>query len=126
MPAFAWHTGGISMKNYEEDFSPITPGEILNEEFLIPLGISQNRIARDIRVPPGRINGIVRGTRAITADTALRFSAYFGNTPLFWMNLQAYYDLEIARLTHEDAVRRDVLPFSVSRPTDGTDNHPIL
>jgi len=114
------------MKNYENDFSPITPGEILNEEFLAPLGISQNRMARDIRVPPGRINGIVRGTRAITADTALRLSAYFGTTPEFWMNLQAHYDLEIARITYEDAVRRDVLPFGVSRPAGGTGNHRVL
>ena len=73
---------------------PITPGEILLEEFMKPMGISQNRLARDLDVPVGRINEIVRGKRAITADTALRLHKYFGTTPEFWMNLQTRYDLK--------------------------------
>lgn len=74
---------------------PIHPGEILMEEFLIPLKISQYRLAKDIGVSPRRINEIAHGERAITADTALRLSKYFGNTPYFWLNLQSHYDLEI-------------------------------
>lgn len=72
---------------------PIHPGEILNEEFLQPLGISQYRLAKEIAVSPRRINEIVHGTRAITANTALRLAQYFGTTPEFWMNLQNKYDL---------------------------------
>lgn len=74
----------------------IHPGEILQEEFLIPMGISQSRLALDIRVPAPRINAIVRGKRAITADTALRLGQYFGMEPQFWLNLQANYDLSVA------------------------------
>lgn len=76
---------------------PIHPGEILQEEFLKPLNISQYRIAKDISVPPRRINEIVKGTRAITADTALRFGRYFNMSPEFWINLQSHYELEIER-----------------------------
>src|SRR6266446_410720 len=72
----------------------ITPGEILNEEFLKPMGITQYRLAKDIAVPPRRINEIVHGERAITADTALRLGRYFGMAPEFWLNLQSHYDLE--------------------------------
>jgi len=72
----------------------ITPGEILAEEFLKPMGISQYRLARDIGVPPRRINEIVKGERAITADTALRLGRYFRMAPQFWLNLQTHYDLE--------------------------------
>jgi addiction module HigA family antidote len=75
----------------------IHPGEVLLEEFLIPFGISQNRIARDIGVPPRRINEIVHGKRAVTADTALRLARYFETSEGFWMGLQADYDLEEAR-----------------------------
>jgi len=75
----------------------VHPGEVLFEEFLSPLGISQNRLARDIGVPPRRINEIVHGTRAVTADTALRLARYFGTSEGFWMGLQADYDLEEAR-----------------------------
>ena len=71
----------------------ITPGEMLAEEFLKPLGISQYRLSKDICVPPRRINEIVHGTRAITADTAFRLSQYFGNSPQFWLNLQTDYEL---------------------------------
>ena len=86
---------------------PIHPGEILMEEFLLPMEISQYRLAKDISVPARRINEIVHGKRSITADTALRLSRYFGMTEHFWMNLQARYDLEVekdrlgSRLDHE-------------------------
>lgn len=75
---------------------PIHPGEILLKEFLKPLRISQYKVAKDIIVPPIRISEIIRGKRAISADTALRFARYFRTTPEFWLNLQAHYDLEIA------------------------------
>ena len=74
--------------------SNITPGEILDEEFLKPMGITQYRLAKDVGVPPRRINQIVKGQRAITADTALRLGRYFGVSPQFWLNLQSHYDLE--------------------------------
>ena len=77
-------------------FPPIHPGEILSEEFLIPLGLSQTRLAIELGVPVPRINGIVRGNRAITADTALRLGRFFGTSAELWMNLQARYELETA------------------------------
>lgn len=80
---------------------PIHPGEILLEEFLKPMEISINKLAREIGVPPGRISTIVNGKRAITADTALRLAAFFGTTPELWLNLQADYDLRVARRTTE-------------------------
>ncbi len=92
--------------------NPIHPGEILMEEFLEPLGVSQYRLAKDISVPARRINEIVHGKRGITADTALRLARYFGTTERFWMNLQTHYDLEIekrrlrGRLAKEVAVRQ--------------------
>ncbi|MCY3554221.1 MAG: HigA family addiction module antitoxin [Gemmatimonadetes bacterium] len=76
---------------------PIHPGEILKEEFLEPLGLSQYRVAVDISVSPRRINEIVHGKRAISADTALRLARYFGTTDRFWLNLQTHYDLELQR-----------------------------
>jgi len=72
----------------------ITPGEILEEEFLKPMGLTQYRLAKDLGVPPRRINEIVKGERAITADTALRLGRFFKMAPQFWLNLQAQYDLE--------------------------------
>ena len=75
----------------------IHPGEVLLEEFLFPMGLSQNRIARNIGVPPRRINEIVHGNRAVTADTALRLARYFGTSEEFWMGLQADFELEEAR-----------------------------
>jgi addiction module HigA family antidote len=77
--------------------SPVHPGEILFEEFLKPLGISQYRLAKDISVPPRRINEIVQGKRSITADTALRLARYFGLSDRFWLNLQSRYDLEVEK-----------------------------
>jgi addiction module HigA family antidote len=77
--------------------APIHPGEILQKEFLEPMGISQYRLAKDISVPPRRINEIVHGKRSISANTALRLSRHFGTSDRFWLNLQARYDLEIER-----------------------------
>ena len=91
--------------------APIHPGEILQEEFLKPLGLSQYRLAKDISVPARRVNEIVLGKRSVTADTALRLARYFGTTELFWLNLQTRYDLELerdrlgARLEREVSVR---------------------
>ena len=76
---------------------PIHPGEILLEEFLKPLGLTQYRLAKSLSVPPRRINEIVQGKRAITADTALRFARFFGNSERFWLNLQMTYELEQER-----------------------------
>ncbi len=86
----------------------VHPGEVLLEEFLHPMGISQNRLARDIGVPPRRINEIVHGKRAVTADTALRLSRYFGTSDGFWMGLQADYDLEEARERLGPRLEREV------------------
>lgn len=76
---------------------PVHPGEILLEEFLRPLGISQYRLARGINVPPRRINEVVHGKRSVTADTALRLSRFFGTSERFWLNLQTRYDLEVEK-----------------------------
>jgi addiction module HigA family antidote len=76
---------------------PIHPGEVLAEEYLAPLGITQHKLAVEIRVPPRRINEIVHGNRRITADTALRLARYFGTSERFWLNLQSRYDIEIER-----------------------------
>lgn len=81
----------------EDKLQPIHPGEILDEEFLKPLAISQYRLAKDMGVPPVRINEIVHGKRGITADTALRLAKFFGTTAEFWMNLQVHFDLEVQR-----------------------------
>ncbi len=87
---------------------PIHPGEILLEEFLIPMEISQYRLAKDINVPPRRINEIVLGKRAITADTALRLSEYFGLSEKFWLNLQMKYNLEIEKDRLKDKLKKEV------------------
>ena len=93
--------------------APVHPGKILLEEFLVPLGISQYRLANDISVPPRRINEIVHGARAVTADTALRLARYFGTSERFWLNLQARYDLEsekdrLGKRLDREVVRRAV------------------
>jgi addiction module HigA family antidote len=85
-------------------FRPIPPGEILLEEFMKPLRISINRLARDIDVPPNRISAIVRGKRAITADTALRLGKYFGVSPEIWLDLQSDYALRVLRITEWPAI----------------------
>ena len=80
-----------------EKLKPIHPGEVLYEEFLKPMGISQYRLAKDICVSARRINEIVHGTRSLSANTALRLAKYFGTTPQFWLNLQAHYDIEVEK-----------------------------
>ncbi len=87
---------------------PIHPGEILLEEFLNPMGISQYRLAKDINVPPRRINEIVLGKRSITTDTALRLSEYFGLSERFWLNLQMKYNLEIEKDKSKGRIRKEV------------------
>jgi len=89
---------------------PIHPGEILLEEFLLPLGISQYRLAKDIGVPPRRINEIVHGKRAISADTALRLSRYFAMSDRFWINLQARYNIEREKDLLAGRLDREVRP----------------
>jgi addiction module HigA family antidote len=88
---------------------PIHPGEILLEEFLEPLGVSQYRLAKDISVPPRRVNEIVHGKRAISADTALRLSRYFGTSERFWMNLQTRYDLEVEKERLQRRLEKEVV-----------------
>ncbi len=87
---------------------PIPPGEILPEEFMRPLGVSINQLARDIAVPPNRISGIVNGTRAITADTALRLGKYCGTSAETWLDLQSDYDLRMVRRTAGAAIEAQV------------------
>lgn len=87
---------------------PVHPGEILAEEFLKPLSVSQYRLAKDISVPARRINEIVHGKRAITADTALRLSRYFSLSDRFWLNLQSRYDLEIEKDRLRDRINKEV------------------
>ena len=91
----------------ENEFAPVTPGEMLREEFLAEYGLSQNQLARAVGISPNRITEIVNNRRRITADTALRLALYFGNSAEFWMNLQSNYDLKMARrkLKPEDAKR---------------------
>ena len=90
---------------------PIHPGEILMEEFLEPLGVSQYRLAKDISVSPRRINEIVHGKRSITADTGLRLARFFGTTERFWLNLQVRYDLEVEKDRLAYVLDRDVAVF---------------
>ena len=92
--------------------TPIHPGEILYEEFLKPMGISINRLARDIAVPPGRISEIVNGKRGITADTALRLARFFGVSEELWLGLQADYDLRIARRIMGKEIEQRVHPYA--------------
>jgi addiction module HigA family antidote len=91
---------------------PIHPGEILAEEFLKPMNISQYRLARAISVPPRRINEIVHGKRAITADTALRLAMYFSLSERYWINLQAWYDLEVQKDRLGTRLKREVRSFA--------------
>jgi antitoxin HigA-1 len=91
--------------------SSITPGEILLEEFMIPLGISQNQIARDIDVPVSRVSEIVKGERAITADTALRLAQYFKTSPDMWMTLQFEYDLRRTKAERGEEIKSRVRAF---------------
>jgi addiction module HigA family antidote len=92
----------------KRDFPPVHPGEILLEEFLNPMDISQYRLAKDISVDPRRINEIVHGDRAITADTALRLGRYFGTSARLWINLQSHYDLEVQEMELGDRLEKEV------------------
>ncbi len=95
--------------------APIHPGEILRGEFMQPLGLSQNALARALSVPPRRINEIVLEQRGITADTALRLARYFGNSAEFWTGLQADYELRLARYETETQIEREVEPMPAAR-----------
>lgn len=95
----------------QRKLKPVHPGEILREEFMVPLGLSMNRMAMDLRVPVTRIADIIKERRGITADTALRFARYFKNSAAFWMNLQTRYDLEVAQDEIAAKVERDVRPL---------------
>ena len=99
------------MTRKKKKLDPIHPGEILLEEFLKPMGISINRLARDISVPPGRISEIVNGKRSITADTALRLGKYFGVSPETWLDLQSDYDLRVAQRTIGPEIEQRVHQF---------------
>jgi addiction module HigA family antidote len=98
----------LSMARKTELLDPIHPGEILREEFLRPMDISMNQVARDLDVPLNRVSLIVNGTRAITADTALRLGTYFGVSPELWLNLQADYDLRVIKRTRGEEIERRV------------------
>ena len=98
------------MKN--KKLPPIHPGEILIEEFLKPLGLSQYRLAKDISVPPRRINEIVHGKRSISADTALRLGRFFGISPQFWLNLQTRFDLEVTEDLLAERLKKEVQVLS--------------
>jgi antitoxin HigA-1 len=94
--------------NPKNKMRPIHPGEILREEFLVPLGMTAHALALELRVPAPRINDIVRERRAITPDTALRLARYFSTTPEFWLNLQTSYDLKVAERDLKDRIEREV------------------
>jgi addiction module HigA family antidote len=94
--------------------APIHPGEILLEDFLVPLGLSQYRLAQGISVPPRRINEIVHGKRSVSADTALRLARFFGNSEQFWLNLQARHDLEVERDRLGARLRAEVEVYAVA------------
>ncbi|NOX60802.1 MAG: HigA family addiction module antidote protein [Chloroflexi bacterium] len=94
--------------NEQNQLPPVHPGEVLLEEFLKPLGLSQNRLALDIRVPARRINEIVQGKRRITPDTALRLAQYFNTSPEFWLGLQMDYDLDVVREKFGAQIRQEV------------------
>lgn len=98
----------MCMATKAEIFAPIHPGEILKSEFMEPYGLSANRLARALGVPANRVTQIVAGRRVVTADTALRLAKAFGTTPRFWLNAQAFYDLEVAERDSGAAIERTV------------------
>nr|WP_321467522.1 HigA family addiction module antitoxin [uncultured Desulfobulbus sp.] len=99
----------------DEKLIPISPGEILYEEFLEPMEISQAQLARDLNVPPNRINQIIRGKREISADTALRLGQYFGIEPEFWLNLQLRYNVKVAAEKVGLQIKKEVKPYQASK-----------
>lgn len=94
--------------------APVPPGVLLLDQWLAPLGMTAYRLAKDIGVPPNRVNGIINGTRAITADTALRLARYFGTDAQSWMNLQTRYDLAVERAVHGSEIAAQVQPREVA------------
>lgn len=98
----------------KRDFPPIHPGEVLLTEFLEPLGVSQYRLAKSIKVTPRRINEIAHGRRSITADTALRLGRFFGMEAEFWLNLQSHYDMEVAQAALNGRLEKDVQPLKAA------------
>jgi addiction module HigA family antidote len=95
-----------------EFMPPVTPGEILREDFMEPLGLSANALGKALRVPPNRITAILNGTRSITADTALRLARYLNTDPQSWLNLQKNYELEVAKRTVGRAIETEVEPYA--------------
>jgi addiction module HigA family antidote len=93
--------------------APVHPGEVLLEEFLQPMGLSQYRLAKEIHVPARRINEIVHGTRGVSADTALRLARFFGTSERFWMNLQTQFDLDIEYDRYGEQIEREIVPYAV-------------
>ncbi len=96
----------------EQKMMPVHPGEVLREEFLTPLGLSQHRLALDISVDPRRINEIVAGRRSVTANTALRLARYFNTSPEFWLSLQAQYDLDVEEDQRGGIIAREVKTYA--------------
>lgn len=101
----------LMMAGTHKRLEPIHPGEVLLREFLEPLGLTQYRVAKSLKVPARRINEIVHGTRAISADTALRLARFFGTSDRFWLNLQAAYDLDVERDRLGDRLQREIPVF---------------
>lgn len=95
---------------FKNGMRPVHPGECLREDYLIPLGMSANALAKELHVPTPRINDIVRERRGITADTAMRLARYFDTTPQFWMTLQSEYDLRVAQIAKADAINSEINP----------------
>ena len=112
MKSRSWTTTKGQMKT--KKMAPIHPGEVLADEFLKPMNITQYRLAKDIHVPARRINEIVHGNRAVSADTSLRLARYFGLSPQFWLNLQASYDLETERDRIGSRIDREVRQRAVA------------
>ncbi len=104
----------ILLQMRSRKLQPVHPGEVLQEEFLKPMGLSQNRLALDIGVPARRMNEIVQGKRGVSADTALRLARYFGTTPQFWMGLQSDYDLDVANDRLGKRLEREVRTFALA------------
>jgi antitoxin HigA-1 len=104
-------------RTYDHKLPPIHPGEMLREEFLVPMGLSANALALAIRVPVTRVSEIVNERRGITADTALRLGRYFRMTPEFWMNIQSHYDLETARDAKDRVIRESIKPAPQDKKT---------
>jgi addiction module HigA family antidote len=106
--------------------APVHPGEMLKEEFMVPLSLSINGLARDLHVAPNRISHIVNRERSITADTALRLAAFFGTSPEFWMNLQSGYDLEVAQNDKSEEIKKHVFRFKSKALNTGSRKMDVL